>query len=470
MRRTALASALLFAFLVATRLCHSGIVWVEEAYPAAAAIQMLHGKVIYRDFWFDKPPLTPVLYLLWGAHTGVALRVAGAVFLFVCCAVMWWFARDLWSPIEGLIAASLLAFFVTFEVPSAALALAPDLVMLLPHIAAVYLVYRGRAFAAGALAGVAMLVNPKGVFVLVACLVWAWSDWFVLLAGFGAVTATGIAVLGFLGALPGYYQQVWAWGALYSRSTFVDQPLMEGLRRTAAWAGFHIALLAAAACWCWRSRARLDQRFTLWAATAFIGVVLGWRFFPRYYFLLLPVAVLAASRGFAIAPVRLRAALSLLLLIPLVRFGPRYIELARGRESNWADTAMNRDSRAVASIVGGLARPGDSLLVWGYRPDIFMYTRMPAGTPFLDSQPLTGVIADRHLTSHEASAPALAAANRQRLIGTSPTFIVDGLGLYNPPLAIASYADLAGWLANYREVARTRNSVVYRVSKRSEPH
>ena len=39
-------------------LLHSGIVWVEEAYPTAAAIQILDGKALYRDVWFDKPPLS----------------------------------------------------------------------------------------------------------------------------------------------------------------------------------------------------------------------------------------------------------------------------------------------------------------------------------------------------------------------------------------------------------------------------
>ena len=35
-----------------------------------------------------------------------------------------------------------------------------------------------------------------------------------------------------------------------------------------------------------------------WAIVALAGVVLGWRFFPRYYFFLLPVVVIAAARGF----------------------------------------------------------------------------------------------------------------------------------------------------------------------------
>jgi len=152
-----------------------------------------------------------------------------------------------------------------------------------------------------------------------------------------------------------------------------------------------------------------------------------------------------------------------LLLIPLIRFGPRYVtlanDLAHGRESNWSDLALNEDSKAAADRI---ERAG-TLLVWGYRPDIFTYTRMAAGSRFLDSQPLTGVLADRHLTSTQVLAPAWAARNRRELIATDPAWIVDGLGPLNPALAITNYPDLRDWLANYREVGRTRFSIVYQL-------
>ena len=127
--RTRVALALLFVFILATRLCHQGIVWVEEAYPAAAAIQILHGKALYRDFWFDKPPLSPLLYLLWGAHLGIPLRIAGALFVFACAIAAFRFATDLWGEREGLTAAWLIGFFLTFGIPAAVMALAPDLIM-----------------------------------------------------------------------------------------------------------------------------------------------------------------------------------------------------------------------------------------------------------------------------------------------------------------------------------------------------
>jgi hypothetical protein len=347
------------------------------------------------------------------------------------------------------------------------MALAPDLLMLLPHLAALWLARRQRPLASGAVAGAAMLVNPKGVLVLAVCLLWARRDWLRILAGFAGVNALGLAALAGCGALPGYWQQVWAWGAIYSRDTFIGEPVLEAFRRTSAWAGFHAAIVIGAGLFYFREHSPDARRIGLWTVLALAGVVLGWRFFPRYYFLLLPAVAVAAARGWTLVPPRAALAMGVLLLIPLARFGPRYATLAaglvRGVEPQWADVAMGQDSSAVAGVLTRLTQPGDTLLVWGYRPDIFMRTRMPAGTPFLDSQPLTGVIADRHLTRSDVSAPEWAAANRRLLTTTRPSFIVDGLGLYNPVLAITQYPDLSAWFAQYAECGRTDHSVVYRL-------
>ena len=148
----------------------------------------------------------------------------------------------------------------------------------------------------------------------------------------------------------------------------------------------------------------------------------------------------------------------------MVRFGPRYAILAADllhhRPHQWSDLVLAEDSEAAASLLAG--HPG-TLLVWGYRPDVFAWSRREAGTPFLDSQPLTGVLADRHLTNSEVFYPELAARNRQELAKTNPTYIVDGLGPLNPALAISSYPDLQAWLSRYHEAGRTRFSVVYEV-------
>ena len=436
--------------LLATRLCHTGILWVEEAYPTAAAIQIMDGKSLYRDVWFDKPPLLAYTYLLWAAQTGVPLRIAGAAFVFLCCLAAGRFARELWGPREGLAAAVLTAFFLTFGIPSAVVALAPDLLMVLPHILAVYLAWRGHAFWSGLVAGSAMLVNAKAAFVLAACVLFAGRSWPALLGGFAIPNVVAFAWFG-----RPYFDEVWRWGAIYSRQGF---GLWTGVLRTLNWAGFQCALVVGAAVAFWKEK---NWRIAGWLVLSFVAVAAGWRFFPRYYFQLLPAMALMAARGYVLMG-RSRAVLLFLLLIPLVRFGPRYAILANDllhdRETHWNDLVINQDSHAAADRID---RNG-TLLVWGYRPDIFAYTRMPAGTRFLDSQPLTGVLADRHLTSSDVAAPDWAARNRRELVQSQPTWIVDGLGPFNPALAITDYPDLQDWLANYRETGRTRYTVIYR--------
>jgi hypothetical protein len=175
---------------------------------------------------------------------------------------------------------------------------------------------------------------------------------------------------------------------------------------------------------------------------------------------------LAAARGYVLLG-RRRVLLLALLLVPLARFGPRYLLLARdlaaGAPHEWSDVAMDRDSRRAAEYVRERARPADTLFVWGYRPDIFVYTRMRAGARFLESQPLTGVFADRHLFDSGAAFAGWAARNRQELARARPSFVVDGLSPYNPRLAIGLYPELRHWLDDYELAGRTRFTVIYRL-------
>jgi hypothetical protein len=418
--------------VLATRLCHVDIVWVEEAYGMAAAAELLRGKLLYRDIWFDKPPLYAYFYTLIGAHSGLPLRLLGAGFVLACC---WLAARFNCGP--RWLAPALLAFFLTFALPSASIALAPDLLMLAPHLGAVWLASRQRPLASGLVAGIALLVNAKAIFVLAACAIWTWRAWPRLLAGFVAPALVALAVLP-----REWIEQVWVWGAAYSRDSFVENPAIEALRRTANWAGFHSALLVIAL---WNR----DRRLWLWAAIAFVGVFPGLRFFPRYYFILLPPLVMLAASGWPRMPRAARVAALALLLIPLVRFGPRYAQLALGDRS-WSDIAMSEDSRTAGEWLRSNSRPGDRLFVWGYRPDIFVYSGLLAGTKYLDSQPLSGVFADRHLFDSRPSVTP-------KPLPPLPELVVDGLGPYNPALALSKFASLEG----YSVVCRTPGTVIY---------
>jgi hypothetical protein len=457
LRKTGLFFLLLFALLTAARMCHVEILWAEETLPLAAAQQMRAGKVLYRDIWFDKPPFAPMLYTALGGEAGWRLRVAGALYAWLCCWIAWGFARDLWGRREGFWCAGLLGFFLIFDFPSSAIPLAADQLMLAPHLAAVWMAYRRRPLWAGALAGVAFTISPKGALVLAVCAWWA-PSW-ALLAGFVGIAGAASAWMWSAGALPGYWDEVWRWGRVYAGTTFVDAPLKNGLLRTLNWAGFHAAIVIAAVGQAsWPAHAE-RRRWLVWLAISLAGVAAGLRFFPRYYFQLLPVVVLLAARGFAEMRGR-RRLVALLLLIPLARFAPTYVMAAR--DAGWRDTAMDRDSRAVAAMVSALAKPGDSLFVWGFRPEIYVYSHLPAATRFLDSQPLTGVPADRHLTQSTPVETRESLARRAELAVSRPTFVVDGLGEYNRHLALTEFGDLRAWMAAYREVGRSANSVIYR--------
>jgi hypothetical protein len=278
-----------------------------------------------------------------------------------------------------------------------------------------------------------------------------------LVIGFAAPNAIAIGWMWMHGSVPEYYRQAWQWGRIYAANTFVEHPFREGVTRTLNWIGFQAALVVGAI-----FALRRERRLAIWIFLSLAGVILGLRFFPRYYFLLLPPMIVAASRGWSLL-LKNRiaiAALCALLAVPLIRFGKPYITLARG--ATMTDLAMDRDSRAAAEKLRALSHPGDTLFVWGFRPDIFIDSQIPAGTRFLESQPLSGVLADRHLFSSQSIAPDFTAPNVRELTTTAPTWIVDGLGPYNPSLALPRQPALSEWFSHYTEVARTDFSILYR--------
>ena len=190
--------------------------WPDEDYHLAAAIQILHGKALYRDVWYDKPPLSAVIYALLGAPTGWTLRLFDALFALGCCGLAYRFAAQLWSRREGFIATAMLAFLLVFDTPSAVIPLEPDTLLLAPSFAAVYLAWRRRPFWAGLVCGVGFLLNTKAVFVLAACAVFGITGWPLLALGFLLPNIAALGWLQWTGALPDYVAQVWRWGLLYA--------------------------------------------------------------------------------------------------------------------------------------------------------------------------------------------------------------------------------------------------------------
>jgi hypothetical protein len=218
------------------------------------------------------------------------------------------------------------------------------------------------------------------------------------------------------------------------------------------------------------ARRKERNQLLVWISLSFAAVCLGTRFAPHYFLQLLPPLVIAASHGIVLGlrayPKRAAALVAALLLVPLIRFGPRYVLLVRDnlyhREPNWSDVVMDLDSQQAAAKIRSLAHPGDTLFVWGYRPDLYVYTRMTSDSRFWDSQPLTGVPADRHLSATNAIYSGPAIANRRELTRSHPTFLVDGLSRFNPKLNPSAFPDLRPWMASHTLVGQTKLSLIYR--------
>jgi hypothetical protein len=445
--------------LACLRLCFARVLWADEDYHMAAAIDVLHGKVPYRDFWYDKPPLSAFYYVVMDAVPGVVLRLWDAAYVLLCCFLGYKLARSWWGEMEGRWAALLIAFFTTFYLPAAVIPFAPDALLIAPHLAAIYFARQGKPWAAGAMCGVGFWINVKALFVLAACAVWGW--WALL--GFGGVVVLGTAGLVASGALLPYVAQVWTWGMGYAAGSPVAHPFYLAVERVGHWLGFHLALAAG-----WLNAVMHEERkeqvkLAAWLGFSLAAVCFGNHFAPRYFFQVLPPLAVVSARGIVLAFQQRKqvavGALCLLLVIPLVRFGPRYVLMARG--ARWGDVALDMDAQEVAARINALKHSGDTLFVWGYRPDMYVFTRMTPSTLVWDSQPLTGIPADRHLTAAGPEEGHWGGAWDEMVVAR-PTFIVDGLGLLNDKLKPEAYSDMRALLKRYREVGRTKLSVIYR--------
>ena len=362
-RKWALTAAVLVTALSCFRLAHVHLLWADEDYHLAAAINLLRGKIPYRDFWYDKPPLTALYYLLIGGFPGWPLRLMDAAYTMASCYMAYRIASVWWTRVEGYAAALLLAFFTTFYLPSAVIPFAADAVMLLPHLLAIYYALVGKPLLAGCFAGIAFLANTKAIFVVAGCAIFLGPATLWLGISFALTSSVGLGLLAALGAWPGYVEQVWRWGFIYAKESPVLHPWVNGSGRTLNWIGFHLFPVLAAGYYIKQAKFRDRWRLGCWIALSFVAVALGNRFAPHYFLQLLPSIVIAASRGITLAAHRhgrqTSAAALLLLAVPLVRFGPRYFELARDTESpHWADVAMDLDSRAVARKIEASSQPG----------------------------------------------------------------------------------------------------------------
>ncbi|MFN8034472.1 MAG: glycosyltransferase family 39 protein [Acidimicrobiia bacterium] len=427
----------------------------DEAYLATQAHVLDQGGKLYTDTVDRKPPIVPYLYLgafrVTGSDSLLSVHVLAILAHALTAALLAAEARRRYGPRGALIAGVLYLCACATLYPSDTQAANFEVFMLPFMTAAILFGARNRPLAGGFMAALATLTKQTAsVTVLpLAWQAWRWRRWRGL-----ALLAIGLAIPIGVAAMIFDAREFLFW-VFTSNGGYLDvggafsYVVREGLANTLLFLVANLALFVFLPL-AWRRR-REDIDLWLWAASAAIGVSMGFRFFGHYYLQLLPPLCLLASGPLVKASRRVVIAAATLVAVPLAWFGAAAVATAT------ADTTSSY--HAVASYVDSHTRPSDRIFVWGHYPEVYWSSnRMPA-TRFVTTGFLTGHSGGRppdqvgqdlavpgawqdFLTDMRAHPPAL-------ILDTSPANIRNA-ALYPPE----SFPQFASYLhQNYEKVA-----------------
>ncbi len=160
--------------------------------------------------------------------------------------------------------------------------------------------------------------------------------------------------------------------------------------------------------------------------SAILAVILPGRGFGHYWFLVFGPLLLAS--GTVLVPAwrwletrgpRLHRAAGL-ALVPVLLALPVAHRLATSRDEALAREFTNRPTvQAAGEKLRSLARPGDTLTVWGWRAELYVYSQLPQGTREAHTQWLIQDIPQRDYYRRRFLAD---------LARTQPRFIADAVG------------------------------------------
>ncbi len=351
------------------RIWYAGNLYQDDGLWFTTAEEILRGKVLYREIFFDKPPGLPLIYAAlfkaFGAHI-ITIRLFTICYSVVISALLYLFGSRLYDKRTGLISAAMFSVFSTTYVSGDMQSLNTEFLMAPFYAAGAYLFIRsgmdfihtgktgGRALrlvlAGGCVTGMAFQINPKGVFDLFFLALLLIAAPAIGLARppkaityiFGASRLVAVALAGLiLASLPfllyvggthslsHYKIYLWDWGFRYAAYYplwrggevflrhgtdyfLINNALLVGLVVTAA-VTFRKALQRFRE----EGKFQLDQdyRFVfesdaallIWFAGSLVGVSTGGRFFAHYYFQVLPSLCLIGARGLIVTIQTLRA-------------------------------------------------------------------------------------------------------------------------------------------------------------------
>src|SRR6185295_6819047 len=98
------------------RIFYAGHLYQDDGLWFTVGEELLRGKVLYRDIYFDKPPAIALLYAalfkLFGAHL-LTIRLFTIVYSIAVSAMLYIFGKRFYSERIGLFAAAMFAVFST---------------------------------------------------------------------------------------------------------------------------------------------------------------------------------------------------------------------------------------------------------------------------------------------------------------------------------------------------------------------
>jgi 4-amino-4-deoxy-L-arabinose transferase-like glycosyltransferase len=343
------------------RIAYAGHLYEDDGLWFTVGEELLRGKVLYREIYFDKPPGLALTYLLlfwsFGAHV-ITVRLFTIAYSIAVAVVLCLFGSRLYDRRIGLLAAGMFAVFSTtyphFQ------ALNTDLLMVLPYTAGAYWLVRSRwdisspgagpslkrwlALAGGALIGVAFQINPKAILDIVffGALLVASRKWneneirFVTNPSRRQLNASYLFALAAVGVIAGsvpfliqiaagnswsfYWAYVWDWGARYGGYNSATSVVMAALKSGTNYMTlnntplFGLAFVVFAVVRQMRQRSNIADQATgasfrtvlrfradvvllLWFASSFAGVMVGGRFYGHYFLQIVPSLSVIGARG-----------------------------------------------------------------------------------------------------------------------------------------------------------------------------
>lgn len=412
---------------------------------------ILNGKIPYVDLWNPKPPAVFYVYALAMRVYGPALRVIDLLITPCICAALYWLGWRMANRRVGLLAAVIFpAFYLTETFWTLT---QNDGIVLLPMALAVVCavlaadhagLWRGLMYAllAGALTGLAVWFKyPFALFGLVPLVGYSLSSprpkslslmerglggevnrYSTLLAflafstGGLFIVGAGIAYMASLGALDELILSARV-TSQYTALTFNPQDFISLMQTALGFRWQHWSLLwILAALWfvlgrVGEQRGRLWWAVVVWALVGLVIMLVQAKGYDYHWLPMLPPLALlgaesadrlidaAAHRGFARRSQFPLALLTVLLFLVILVQGiwPRAWYYLTGAEDQLAYYGRFRggefvadESLAVADYLRERTVPGDSLYIWGFRPEVYFMSHLNPATRFIFQFPLVG--------------------------------------------------------------------------------